>query len=269
MLGLLLISSISIFSAQEAGRVLEYPRRVAAVAGPLPEAGVERHMVLLDRRWVVWFDDDPGLEAGDVVIVRRTGVGKLQAVIVDGAEIEPSTSDTTQSSGLEPAAVAVLAVLLAGLGLILLAGSARAASAARWGLDATRSLRSDLAAPLVETSGRYRGSWSWRGLTRKPARHTSLGGVPVAIEVQPGEVRWFGANRNLLEELVRFEEQLAAGDRHVEVAYHPESLVLARLSAADGSANIELGPRLDTFSPASGLHLKVSHWRPTAHLPDR
>jgi hypothetical protein len=248
-----------------ASHTRDEPNTVAAVIEPakLGEAPAPYEVVLGDGK-TMFFDQDPGVRVGQVVVVRRRSTSNLLGLVVDGRYV-PSTRDHGGDS-----AVPVLIVLCVVAPLLALFF----VPAGVWGRRSYKQIRADLNAPTVEQRGRYLGSWTWRGLTGRTwgGRGQSLGqlsGFPVAIEEKPGELSWYGAPIWMLTELRHFETEIASTSRNVVVTFHPQTRVLVKVATPDGASSVDFERGLDELHPETGLSLKVSRRRRHAHLPDR
>lgn len=238
-------------------------RQIAAVVGPSGLGqGPAPFEVVLDDGKTMFFDSDPGVRAGQVVLVRRRGSSNLLGLVVDGRYIA-STKDQGTPTGLL-VAVFLFIALVFGVGLV---------PAALWGRRAYKQLDADLKAPLAEGRGRYIGSWTWRAMSgRAWGRGNSLGiwsGFPIAIEEQQGVVSWYGAPVWMLAQVRHFETEITGTSRAVVFTFHPNTRALARIATPDDACSLDFKPPLDELHPETGLSLKVSKRRRNAHLPDR
>jgi hypothetical protein len=240
------------------------PGTVAAVVGPTDLAGTDAPygVVLTDGR-TLFFDSAPGVSTGEDVGLRLRDDSDPIGLVVDGHYIA-STAD--QGTAAWPLALFVIFIALV-FGLTML-------PSAIWGRRVYKQLRADLSAPLASGSGRYLGSWTWRGLSTGSSMLRAstlfvLSGFPIAIEERPGELSWYSAPIWMLAELRHFEAQIAGGARTVVFTFHPNTGVLASLSTPDGSSALEFKEAIDALHPETGLSLKVSRRRRHAHLPDR
>jgi hypothetical protein len=244
-------------------RATDDANSIAAVVGPsgLSEGPAPYEVVLGDGK-TMFFNRDPGVRAGQVVLVRRRSSSNLLGLVVDGRYVASTKnqSNPTAVVGLMFGFFALLfAIVFLPVGI--------------WGRRAYKQIRSDLNTPTAESRGRYLGSWTWRGLTGGAwGRPHSLGywsGFPIAIEEAPGVLSWYSAPIGMLSEVRHFETEIAATTRNVVVTFHPDTRVLARVATPDGASSIDFERALDELHPETGLSLKVSRRRRHAHLPDR
>jgi hypothetical protein len=263
MIPLVAIMALLPLAVLAASQKTDESNTIATVVGPSGlGAAPAPFEVVLGNGKTMFFDRDPGVRVGQVVVVRRRSSSNLLGLVVDGRYV-PSTKN--QSTTTAP-----LVVLF---GFMALAFAIVFLPVGIWGRRTYRQIRSDLNAPTVEGSGRYLGSWTWRGLTTRTwGRTQSLGylsGLPVAIEEPPGELSWYGAPTWMLSEVRHFETEIAGTSRDVVVTFHPETRVLVRVATPDGVSSIDFERALDELHPETGLSLKVSRRRRHAHLPDR
>ena len=259
---ILFMAAIPIAIVASSDATQEAPATVAYEIGPRILAGYATYEVVLDDGRTLGFERDPGVRLGDSVLVRQRGFDAPQGLIRNGVYV-PSLSATGSGAA---AALAVFGVYGALIALFVIPTGA-------WGRRVYKQLRKDLNGPTASVTGRYVGSWTWRGMSSRLWRRqhilANLAGFPVAIESPSGELSWFGAPINLLTEIRHFETAIGPGTRQVTVTYHPQSKAIARLESVDGLAPpVDLSRAIDELHPETGLSLKISRRRRHAHLPD-
>lgn len=204
------------------------------------------------------------MKVGDTVTVRQRGFDSPQGLVRNGVYF-PSMSATDDGGGL---AFAIFVFVFYGLpiGLFLIPSGV-------WGPRVYKQMREDLRLPTATITGRYIGSWTWRGMSSRLWRRqhilANLSGFPVAIEEAGGHIAWFGAPVNLLTEVRHFETAISGGSRQVTITFHPTTKTIARMASTEGLAStLDLGRQIDELHPETGLSIKVSRRRRHAHLPD-
>jgi hypothetical protein len=229
------------------------PTLIGAVVGP--DEG-EQYEVLFADGGRVTLDEEPPVDEGDVVLT----YGRSERNPI-GFYHEGVTYEGIRSSSL----VSTLIVV----GLVAAAVAVPLSFSATWANRALRSIKADLDQPLQHVSGKYLGSWTWQGIANRLAGNRSnvkLDGFPIALRLPDGNVAWFGAPLGSLENVVRFEESIATGEREVIVHYHPNSRAVARIESVRADITLEVDHELDELRPSTGLTLKIGR---REDLPDR
>jgi hypothetical protein len=229
----------------DSGRTYDRSRVVATVLPSSAFTGQPNpYGVVSTTGYPEFFPEDPRLRPGDVYVVRLTSSGREVGVFAHGRFFPDPNAPPGRWAVQWVVLYALLGLCVVVVAALALASRRRAQAIAR-----------DLVADPQSIVGRYRGSW----LSHPMSFSRNSNAIPVAI-VGDGSSKpqWFNAPADRLTDLKLFEAEIARGDRHVRLTYHPNTRAVSEIRADDGSV-IDFASTIDEFHPDTGLTLK----RPT------